>query len=220
MEDPTAGSNSPLRLSSAAGRSAAAPSGNDGSGQAEEEPHRGTPPSENNGGEGTRGVLWMPDEREVLCRGMASASMEVTLKRQSITNMAALNSIARSAAQRATIAFRSTTMATYLSQGRLWWQREMRRRLQEDTNSQATANVIMPDAQEEAHMQDQLDVAAAAMAAAFPPCRRGAARGGRRSGMRAGNRGRGRESGRGGRCARAHVNGRGSGLVHARCRGN
>jgi len=60
--------------------------------------------------------------------------MEAALNRESITNTAALNSIARSAAERATISFWSSPMAADAPEGRLWWQREMRRRLQEDDN--------------------------------------------------------------------------------------
>jgi len=91
--------------------------------------------------------------------------MEAILQR-GITNAAALNSIARSAAQRATIAFWYPPMAADARKGRLWWQREMRRRLQEGKNVQPTANANIPDAQDEADMQDQLDAAAAAVAAA------------------------------------------------------
>jgi len=52
----------------------------------------------------------------------ASSRMEATLQRESITNAAALNSIARSAAQRATIAFWSSPMAADAPEGRVWWQ--------------------------------------------------------------------------------------------------
>mgnify|MGYP000533254291 CR=1 FL=1 len=64
----------------------------------------------------------------------ASSRMEATLQRESITNTAALNSIARSAAEPATISFWSSPMAVDAPEGRLWWQREMRRRLQDDDN--------------------------------------------------------------------------------------
>jgi len=150
----------------------------------------------------------------------ASSRMEATLKCESITNTAPLKSIARSADRRATIAFWSSLMAADAPKGRLRWQREMRRRLKEDENGQPTANASIPDAQEDADMRDQLDAAAAAMAAALPPSRRGRARGGGRGGMRAGDRGRGGECGRGGGCARGRVNGRGSGLERTRGRGN
>jgi len=67
FEDTTAGNNSPVRPSAGAVLPAAEPSDKDGAGHAEEEePQRGTPPSENNGGAGTRGVSWTRDEREVL----------------------------------------------------------------------------------------------------------------------------------------------------------
>jgi len=148
----------------------------------------------------------------------ASSRMEAALQRESITNTAALNSIARSAAQRATIAFWSSPMAADAPEGRLWWQREMRRRLQEEDNGQPTANDSTPDSQEEANMQDQLDAAAAAVAAALPPSRRGRARGGGRGDVRAGDRGRGRGRGRGGRCARGRVDGREPGLECSRGR--
>jgi len=150
----------------------------------------------------------------------ASSRMESTFQRESITNAAALNSIARSTAEQATIACWSSPTAADAPEGRLWWHREMRRRLKEDENGQPTDNANMPDAQEEAEMQDQVDAAAAAVAAALPPSRQGGARGGGRGGMRSGDRGRGRGRGRGGGCARGSVNGRGYGLGRTRGRGS
>ena len=76
LEDASAGNNSPVRQRLAAVRSAAEPSDTDGAGHAEEEePRRGTPPSENNGGAGTRGVSWTRDEREVLCAVYVEATL-------------------------------------------------------------------------------------------------------------------------------------------------
>jgi len=144
----------------------------------------------------------------------ASSRMEATLQREAVANTVALNSLARSAADRAEIAFRSSPAAANSDKGRKWWAREMRRRLQ-DADGLPAANANASDADEEAALQGRLYAATAAAEAASPRgnCgRRGRGRGGFVGGERGAGRG-------GGRCAAVGAFGGRGGRSRGRGRG-
>jgi len=147
----------------------------------------------------------------------ASSRMEATLQREAVANTVALNSVARSAADRAEIAFWSSPAAANSDEGREWWVREMRRRLR-DADGHPAANANAPDADEEAALQGRLDATTSAADAASPRSNRRGGRGRGRGGFFCGKRGSGRCGGRcaavvarGGRGRRNRVRGRGRG---------
>jgi len=133
----------------------------------------------------------------------AASRMEATLQRESISNTVALNALARSAADRADIAFWSSPAAANSVEGRQWWEREMTRRLHDaDGRAPPAANANAPDHDEEEVLQRRIDAATAAAEAVAP---RGS-RGGRGRG-RGDFVGRERGARRGGRCAEVPANG-------------
>ena len=143
--------------------------------------------------------------------------IEAALQRESVAHTAALNSIARSAAERSTVAFWSSPMAANTEEGRAWWAREASRRLREEPDGHPVANnANTPDANDEAAMQREIDAASAAAAAIGRGRRgRGSRGGGGRGrdgsgrGRRGGTRGR-RGLARGARGGRARAERRGS----------
>jgi len=144
----------------------------------------------------------------------ASSRMEATLQREAVANTVALNSLARSAADRAEIAFWSSPAAANSDEGREWWAREMRRRLQ-DADGHPAANSNAPDADEEAEFQGRPDATTSAADAASPRSNRGG-RGRGSGGFVGGERGAGRG---GGRCAAGVARGGRGGRNRGRGRG-
>ena len=148
----------------------------------------------------------------------ASSRMEAALHRESVSNTVALNALARSAADRADIAFWSSPAAANSAEGREWWAREMQRQLRDaDDRPPAAEHANAPEAGEEALLQRQLDAATAAAEAVHPRGnRRGHGRG--RGGVLGGDRGAGRcgqraaVPARGGRGGRVRGGGRGGGV--------
>jgi len=146
----------------------------------------------------------------------ASSRMEATLQRKAVANTVALNSLARSAAHRAKIAFWSSPAAANSDEGRQWWAREMRRRLQ-DADGYPAADSNAPTADEEAALQGIFEATTSAADAASPRSNgggRGRGRGGFVGGERGARRGGGRCAAvvaRGGRGGRSRGRGRGRG---------
>jgi len=129
----------------------------------------------------------------------ASSRIEAALQRESVAHTTALNSIAKSEAERNTVAFRYSPMAANTEEGRAWWAREASRRLRDEPDGHPVANTNAPDEAEEAEKQQAIDATAAAAAVS---CR---GRGGRRGG------GAGRGAGRAGRGRRGRGGARGRG---------
>jgi len=121
----------------------------------------------------------------------ASSRMGATMQREAVSNTVALNSLARSAADRADIAFWSSPAAAISDMGREWRSREMRRPLQ-DADGHPADNANAPDADEEAALQGRLDATTSAADAASPRSNRRVGRGRGRRAFTCGERGAGR----------------------------
>ena len=155
---------------------------------------------------------WQTDfqERPIGTRAAKTFSrIEAAMQRESVAHTTALNSIAKSAAERSTVAFWSSPMAANTGEGRAWWAREASRRLRDEPDGHHVASTNAPHEVEEADMQLAIDAAAAAAAVSGRGrggrrgggARRGAGRGGRGRGGRGGG-GRGGARGSGGRGCR------------------
>jgi len=124
----------------------------------------------------------------------ASSRREPTLQREAVTNTVALSPLARSAADRADIAFCSSPAAANSDESRERWARDNSCRLQGNDGPLA-ANANAPDPVVEAGVQDRLNATTAAADAAST-WGNGGGRGRGRGALVVGERGAGRGGGR------------------------